>query len=174
MFAQIKRLLTKKFALFVEKVSFQLIGVAIILTLLKFSLTSILISMLWIYVSEVVWFFHPKTRADESVSLFLLGMFTLYFSSLPESASIALILKSFGILLLIVGGVRTICKVSAHTAGTSFMFAIASMFGHALLSMFALIILPIVSWSRLKLKRHTLMQVIVGIILGIVIPILLI
>ena len=124
--------------------------------------------------SEVIWYLHPKTRGDESVSLFLLGAFTLYFSYIIGSPSIALILKSFGILLLIVGGVRTIWKVSAHTAGMSFMFAIASMFGHALLSIFALLIIPIVSWSRLKLKRHTLMQVIVGMILGMIIPMLLI
>ncbi len=57
-------------------------------------------------------------------------------------------------------------KISAHTASAGSLFAIA----HGLLGSSALplgLLLPLVGWSRVYLRRHDVMQVIAGSLLGI-------
>ncbi len=169
-----QKLFSQNFALFVEKVSFQLIGVAIILSLFGISLPTLIISMLLFYVSEIVWVKHPKTKKEEGISLFISGVFTIFLSTLVPSSYqlIALVLKSFGVLMMTIGALRDIWKVSAHMAGTSFIFTLASILGNFAITLSTLIILPIVGWSRIKLRRHTLAQVVVGTLIGFVIPLL--
>ena len=168
-----KTLRSKKVALFVEKVSVQMIIVGLIFLIFGINTYTILANTLIAYISEIVWYTHPKTREKEGYSMMVAGLFTLTFAALANNLLIGLILKSFGLLLLIVGSVRTVWKVSAHMAGTSFVFTIASLLGNGLLAVSTLAALPLVGWSRLKLKRHTFSQVIVGSILGLVIPVLL-
>jgi membrane-associated phospholipid phosphatase len=168
----LKVLLNKKTALFIEKVSIQIMGVIFILSVFNIKLTTILSSLIWITLSEIVWYLHPKTRGDVSFSLFIIGLFSLYFSPLIGMRIIAASLKCLGVLLLILGAVRNIWKVSGHVAGASFIFTISSILGHTFLSGFSLLILPLVSWSRLRLKRHDIYQVLGGLVLGFAVPIM--
>lgn len=101
---------------------------------------------------------------------------------------IAIIFYSFGLIILLKFNVHIISiafwfcyisntlitilinkhwKISVHSMGASGSFAaITFSFGWIGLIMFPIVLL--VGWSRLKLKRHTLSQVLIGVILAFV------
>jgi membrane-associated phospholipid phosphatase len=66
---------------------------------------------------------------------------------------------------LVITEINRYWKVSAHTMGASIPLGITLFFGSSY-SLLFLLILGLVFWARLTLKVHTLMQVIVGALLG--------
>lgn len=65
-------------------------------------------------------------------------------------------------------GIRPNWKISAHMIAFISMATVVSFFNIYLASLF--ILTPFIGWCRLKLKRHTLQQVIAGTILGFLVP----
>jgi membrane-associated phospholipid phosphatase len=63
-------------------------------------------------------------------------------------------------------------KISAHSAATaSFTILLGGLFGASLLPY--LLGVPLMVWSRVRLKRHTLTQTLAGTLLGTLVIILL-
>ena len=84
--------------------------------------------------------------------VFLFGVFTLF------------------LLNIIHHSVRDLWKISTHTmtyTAICIFFAIIDF-----RFSFGFILLPLVVWSRLKLKRHTVLQVVIGFIVGLIVPLL--
>ena len=170
----LKSLWNRKFALFIEKASFQLMGVIFIFLLFKVTVETVAISISWLVISEILSQVHPRTRTDESVSMFLSGFLLVYLATFPQTFSLHIALKGLGVFLLSIGAIRNIWKISAHVAGISFLASLASIFGSVFLSAFSFLILPVVTWSRLRLKRHNTLQVVAGFVFGLVLPVLII
>lgn len=62
-------------------------------------------------------------------------------------------------------------KISAHSASVGSLFAIA----HGLLGTFALplgMLIPLVGWSRVYLRRHDVLQVVAGGLLGVIVTLM--
>jgi membrane-associated phospholipid phosphatase len=78
------------------------------------------------------------------------------------------------VISLIMGVVSIFWKVSGHMTYLLILATITTMlFFSWPLFIFWAIIVPIVAWSRLELKKHTLMQVIGGTILGLLVTLIL-
>ncbi len=92
----------------------------------------------------VLAYFLPLSR------VFLFGIFTLF----P--------------LNIIHHSVRDLWKISTHTMTYTAVCAFLSIIDFRF--SFGFILLPLVIWSRLKLKKHTTLQVIVGFFVGLIIP----
>ena len=174
------RITERKAALLIEKLSFQLVGVFLVFSIFGIKILSVIGAVIWFLLSEIIWHMHPKTQKEESVSIFIAGLLILYLSSIIPKFSnglnalqlqhIRLILIATVLLLFTLGAVRVVWKLSAHTASISFIFSISSMLGYTALSLFSLVLIPVVAWCRIKLRRHDWLQVIFGIIVGISIP----
>lgn len=78
-----------------------------------------------------------------------------------------------GVTLFVVAvftyAIRPHWKISAHMIGFVSMVTVLSFVNIYFSVMYVLA--PLVAWSRLRLKRHTLQQVIAGTIMGFVVPI---
>ncbi len=64
--------------------------------------------------------------------------------------------------------VRDKWKISGHSATYAGVSTVLSLIDYRFLPVFAL--LPVVAWCRLKLRRHTRMQVAAGIAVGMIVP----
>ena len=72
------------------------------------------------------------------------------------------------IIIFITGLVTLKWKISFHAVGyASFCFTFIELFGQAWLV--TLVLLPVIFWSRLQLKRHTFAQLVAGTLLSLVI-----
>lgn len=67
--------------------------------------------------------------------------------------------------LVLLGLVTTLWKISFHSATIMSATAVAAVLHSELVFAFSLLV-PIVGWARVQLKRHTLMQVIMGGLVG--------
>ncbi len=81
-----------------------------------------------------------------------------------------LIFAFFSIMAMIVMThlIRTRWKISAHCLSFSTLATVMSVANPLFIAMFLL--LPLVAWCRLKLKRHNLSQVLAGSALGLAMP----
>lgn len=63
---------------------------------------------------------------------------------------------------------HTITKISAHTAVASGCFTALLLFGklNAILSVIGVLIILLIAWARLRTKNHTILQVMLGILVG--------
>jgi len=82
----------------------------------------------------------------------LFGVFTLFF------------------LNIIHHSVRDFWKISGHTTTYTAICTFFTVIDFR--ASISFVLLPLVMWSRLKLKRHTVLQVIVGFIVGLIVPLL--
>ncbi len=112
----------------------------------------------------------------ERPKLFLVGAIVgiLYLSTLTLlSAPRVLTILVLGILLgvIIIGILSRWFKTSIHTATiSSFSLSMVILFGISYLPVFLLI--PLVAWARVKLKKHTPAEVLVGGLLGLTLTII--
>ena len=114
--------------------------------------------------------FHLRIREERfKPMLVLLGCLTAAIAVMTAgSAPAALTLTAvWGIFLsLFLLLVTLVWKISGHsTAATAFAIFIHSLLGSAVLPVFLLI--PLVGWARLRIKRHTPTQVLAGTLTGI-------
>jgi hypothetical protein len=92
--------------------------------------------------------------------LYILGIFLLH-------GPLILLITVFGILtgISIVSAVNTRIKASLHVATIAAVtFALSLVYGGKYWSL--LIVIPLVGWARVRIKRHTIPETIVGAILG--------
>lgn len=93
--------------------------------------------------------------------IYLLGLFLLHG---PQ----VLIIITIGIMLgiVVISIINLRIKASIHVASMSaLIFALAVTYGKYYL--LTLLMIPLIAWARVKIKRHTLPETIVGGILGI-------
>jgi hypothetical protein len=99
----------------------------------------------------------------------LLYLFSLFILHGPLGLYVAV----GGILggLLVLALVNQRIKASIHVASiSSFFTVLAILYGG--ISMLWLLVIPIVAWSRIKTKRHTVSEAVVGCFLGIMLTLL--
>ena len=98
--------------------------------------------------------------------LFVVGILYvagLYVFNAPDILSIMAIGMMSG--LLIVSIVNRWIKASIHISILSAL-VLGVAFGYGGLSYLFFILIPLVAWSRVKIKRHTIMETLVGFIIG--------
>ncbi len=126
----------------------------------------------------IIYGVHKKIFTDMDVSKrtqrpllflvsFVMSIFYLYgllFLNGPKI--LTLVILGIIVSVLIISLINTILKVSIHVATvSSLIFALAIIYqGYAYLT---ILLIPLVGWARLKIKRHTLSETIVGAVLGI-------
>lgn len=62
--------------------------------------------------------------------------------------------------------ITLVWKISLHTAGVA-TFSVLACFTHGLVALPLLLLIPLVAWSRLCLRRHTLLQTVCGGLVGV-------
>lgn len=99
----------------------------------------------------------------------LLYLVSLYLLRGPEVLSIAV----GGILgsAVVLGLVTHYIKASLHVATISAFFTVLALL-YGGFYFFWLLMIPIVAWSRIKIKRHTVSEAIVGCIMGIMLTLI--
>jgi membrane-associated phospholipid phosphatase len=111
-----------------------------------------------------------ETRRFSTPILIAIAVTFLILLFIPISKEFGVAFLALVVLVLVFHIVRDKWKISAHTA----TYTAASM-ALTLLNMYFVVfflLLLIVVWSRLKLKRHTIWQIIAGLILGLAIPLI--
>lgn len=110
------------------------------------------------------------SRRSERPALFalmlvLLVVLGLFLRGLPKLALLSSGLTAAAAILIVAFVLNTWIKTSMHMAFASWvavtLLVIALPLGLALL-----IALPLLGWSRLAMRRHTLLEVLVGVVLG--------
>jgi len=99
------------------------------------------------------------------IIFFILGYFFTISNEFFFAAS------SVFILSIIIFSIRTKWKISGHCSSFTGVVTIMTLIEPRFL--IAYIFYPLVAWSRLKLKAHDLLQVILGTLIGFLIPIIL-
>lgn len=100
--------------------------------------------------------------------LALLYAVSVLFLHGPEILFVSII--GIGLVLLTSSAINTKIKVSGHLATlTAFIFLLILLYSK--LWIFALLLLPLLAWSRIKLHRHTLTEVITGSVIGVTITV---
>jgi len=126
----------------------------------------------------VIYGVHKKIFTDLDVSkrtqrplLFLVGIFMtlvylggLFFLNGPKILIFVTVGFIVGVLLLALMNTRL--KVSFHVATVSALFFSLAIIYHGFYYL-TLLLIPTVAWARLKIKRHTLPETIVGACFGI-------
>ncbi len=97
------------------------------------------------------------------------GVFNILVYSFPREFLLMAI--SLFLILTIIGLIRFYWLISNHCAFSSFCFTLLFLIVDFNL-IFLFLLLPIVAWSRIELKRHDVPQVIAGSLFGLIIPIL--
>ncbi len=172
----------EKLAKITEKIFFPTNILVIILTLILFlwGKERILINDIIVFILSFSTFLFAsfllrRRSVDENLLFFMSitsGVILLVFLSLfvPVSkkiyfAALCTIITTFVILPL-----RVVWKISLHTLAFNMMVTILTIldFRFAILFLF----LPIVAWSRIKLKRHSFLQIVTGMYVGFLIPVI--
>lgn len=115
----------------------------------------------------------PRVRRNP---LLLMGVYTFFFNAVIFSYLHQSFWVSFAILGTIFCGLlylvnKYIDKASWHAAGLAFsIFYIADRL--SLAYAFLLILLPLVYWARIKLHKHTWVQLFLGTVVGMIIGLL--
>ena len=104
-----------------------------------------------------------------SILIGLVYLCGLYFFHAPHM----LFVITFGILggITVAGVINTFIKASIHTATISaLLFSVAVVYGGYFILL--LLLIPLVAWARIKEKRHTLSEAVVGGMLGILLSLI--
>ncbi len=110
------------------------------------------------------------SRREQRPVLYLTGavlsvlyLFTLFFLRGPQILFITIFGITLGILIASLINIKI--KASVHVAAISGLLTSLSIIykGYFLL---LLLLIPIIGWSRVKIKRHTIPEVVIGGILG--------
>ncbi|MBP6882536.1 MAG: phosphatase PAP2 family protein [Candidatus Levybacteria bacterium] len=117
------------------------------------------------------------SRREERPLLFLFVMLVgaLYFVSLlylDAPVVLFILLACIFASVLLLSFINTKIKASIHVATISaFVITLGLLYGPKYL--FLILIVPIVAWSRVKIKRHTVREIIAGASLGISLTVIL-
>lgn len=99
----------------------------------------------------------------------ILYLISILIFNAPKVLLVTVFAISLGLVLIAI--VNSKIKVSVHVATiSSLISSVAIIYGGVFL--FAFSIIPVVAWSRVKTKRHTLLEAVTGGILGIALTII--
>jgi membrane-associated phospholipid phosphatase len=100
---------------------------------------------------------------NKSYPLLLLILILLVVSAIYTNVPTALVLNLgiFGLMLVVFYFFRNFLKISLH-ASTSFFLTALIIFDFGTIGLYAAIISMLVAFSRIVLKRHTKMEVVIG------------
>ncbi len=120
-------------------------------------------------------FLLKRRSVDENLLFFMsitsgIIVFALLTLVLPVSKKFIFAALCTTITTFVILPLRVMWKISLHTLAFSMMVTILTILDFRFVMLF--LFLPIVVWSRLKLKRHSFLQVITGIYVGFLIPII--
>ncbi len=119
--------------------------------------------------------FENKIRNKDSLHLLSAIIATTMFFALSNTWFVSNLLKfgAFSIFfnLIVLFIIRSFWKISAHTFVYTNVCTVLALIDSRLVLFY--IFLPLVIWSRIKLKRHTYIQVIAGGLGGFLLPIVL-
>jgi hypothetical protein len=143
-----------------------------------FSYIFILIVALFVFIGEMLGVFSNFniSRREQRPLLFSFSAFAIfcYLISLlilngPKILFLAVSAVIFSLIILAI--INKWVKASVHliTATTAFLLLEIAYGGYFFLS---LILIPLLAWSRIKMKEHTQTEVIVGIVFGVVITLI--
>ena len=108
---------------------------------------------------------HPRERSQLNLVLApLLGAAAMLLWALGQPLSVAMGPLAAGLLVLLTHLLRRWLKVSLHAAFA--VFAAALVWPHLGLTLAAVVLAVGVAWSRLVLRRHTLTEVLLGLLFG--------
>jgi membrane-associated phospholipid phosphatase len=140
--------------------------------LLCFSLFAFLpfLPVLYFYRKNVVDLYVSKKETRTPFFLFAIALYSfaaiIFFATSTKIMFLLALGYTFVTVILLV--VNRFWKVSVHSAGvTGPIFALFFVFGVVVLPLSLIILL--VSWSRIKLKKHTFRQTLVGTLIPIVV-----
>jgi membrane-associated phospholipid phosphatase len=124
---------------------------------------------LWLYTTGKISDIDMSHRAEREkvfggfVALYILGTIVLYVLQAPMM--IVATLAGYTAAAVVVQYITRYWKISTHAMGiTAPMVVLVALYGLQPLPF--LILIPIVCWSRVYLKKHTVLQVIAGSALG--------
>ena len=171
-----------KLAKTIEKILFPsnvLISAALIAIIYQYSSPYFLNHLLIFFSSLAIYVFFRRhldkkikneTKKFSFPALFVSAFILLVLFLIPISKELRIAFWVLVTLTIIFHLVRDKWKISGHSA----TYAAAVTMLTILNRYFAIfwVLLPLVIWSRLKLKRHTFWQIAAGILLGILIPVL--
>ena len=110
----------------------------------------------------------PLLFAFMGIVMILYSIFLLIFNA-PKVLLVTVFAISLGLVLIAI--VNSKIKASIHVATiSSLISSVAIIYGGVFI--FAFSIIPVIAWSRVKTKRHTLLEAVTGGILGIVLTII--
>jgi membrane-associated phospholipid phosphatase len=116
-----------------------------------------------------IWVSNQKQRTPfYIIAIMSYAIASVLFYLLNETTLYVLSMAYIGVTLAVtLGNFST--KISSHSAGVAGpLTAVSMVYGLIALPIF-LIILPLVFWSRLKINAHTLTQLVLGTIIGIIV-----
>jgi len=125
--------------------------------------------ILWLYATDRIADLDLSVRSEREavfttfVVFYALGTTTLWLLHAPRLLTATM--AGYAVASLVVGYITRYWKISTHALGISAsMVALTYVYQQQPLPF--LILIPIVGWSRVYLRAHTIMQVIAGIALG--------
>jgi len=98
-----------------------------------------------------------------AICSYLIGFLVLLWFGAPAIVSVLMLVYGTNTLIILI--INFYWKISIHAMGIAGPTA-AFIFAFGLVGVLLGLIIPLVMWSRLKLKKHTLSQVIAGSVLG--------
>lgn len=104
------------------------------------------------------------------LAVYLINTLFMYITNQPDIylfVSLCYIVGTFAMFVL-----NYFTKISVHAFGTA-MFSTILVLVFGLMGAIAVIIIPVVVWSRHSSKKHTMPQLIMGVIVGLTVPIVL-
>lgn len=127
---------------------------------------------LFIYKLSRKFFLNARTETKKFTYPSFLGLatFLVIAAISPLERGFLLGGLSFVVLNLITHVTRDFWKISTHTMNYTTVATILSLIQP--LFIFSFVLLPLVIWSRIKLKRHTPKQIVVGFLVGLAVPLI--
>ena len=104
------------------------------------------------------------------IVMLIFSFLSLIFESLRNLRFLYFSIYSYLILGLTMFAIRYRWKVSLHVSAFTTSAVILTIFNQNFVCLFLLI--PLIAWSRIKLKMHTFYQTLAGFAIGLVIPII--
>lgn len=104
------------------------------------------------------------------VSLIVFYLLSILFPNIREVNYAFFGVMTLQILGIIIFLIRFKWRISLHVSILTNCITVLSLIDYRFLVL--MILIPIVAWSRVRLKVHTIMQVVFGFIVGLLIPIL--
>ena len=168
-----------KFAKYLEMIFFPLTPIILSLLFIAFYVKTMLFENMVVLMSCAVIFsishmiIKDKVKEENKKYFISSAVISITFFILSQMVGVSHEIFFSGVTLFIVAvltySIRPHWKISAHMIGYVSMVTVLTFLNVKFL--FLYILVPLIAWSRLVLKRHNIYQIIAGTILGVLVPI---